>query len=98
MKKAQETVEIFINPFMVEDHDKLISVSSGAAATADIASDVLRAEAAGKEAKETFIRDRLEKNDNFFEPIKRLNLKTLGDMNKKLKVTTANNKVVQYKQ
>ena len=96
VKKAQEAVESFINPFMVED--KLISLSSGAAATADIASDVLRAEAAGKEAKEAFIRDRLEKNDNFFEPIKRLNRKTLGDMNKKLKVTTANNKVVQYKQ
>jgi len=98
VKKAQEAVESFINPFMVEDHDKLISLSSGAAAIADIASDVLRAEAAGKEAKEAFIRDRLEKNDNFFEPINRLNLKTLGNMNKQLKVTTANNKVVQYKQ
>ena len=98
VKKAQEAVESFINPFMVEDHDKLISLSSGAAAIADIASDFLRAEAAGKEAKEAFIRDRLEKNDNFFEPINRLNLKTLGNMNKQLKVTTANNKVVQYKQ
>ena len=98
VKKAQEAVESFLNPFMVEDHDKLVSLSSGASATPDIATDVLRAEKAGKEAREAFIKDRLEKNDNFFEPIKRLNLKTLGNMNKQMKVTTASNKVIQYKQ
>ena len=98
MKKAQEAVESFLNPFMVEDHDKLVSLSSGASATPDIATDVLRAEKAGKEAREAFIKDRLEKNDNFFEPIKRLNLKTHGNMNKQMKVTTASNKVIQYKQ
>ena len=64
----------------------------------DIATDVLRAEKEGKEAREAFIKDRLEKNDNIFEPIKRLNLKTLGNMNKQMKVTTASNKVIQYKQ
>ena len=98
VRKAKEAVESFINPFIVDDQDKLISLSSGAAATELIATDVLGAEKSGKEAQKAFIKDRLEKNEYFFEPVKRMNLRTLGDMNKNMKVTTANNKVVQYKQ
>ena len=57
---------------------------------------MLRAEAAGKEAKNNFITERLETSTNFFEPIKRLKLKTLGDMSKGGKVTATQNKLVQY--
>ena len=96
--KAQEAVESFMNPFMIDDKDKLVSLSSGATATKAIEAGVLRAEKAGKDAKEAFIKERLEKNVYIFEPVKRLNLKTLGDMEKKLKITTTKNKVVQYKQ
>ena len=48
----------------------------------------------GKQAKETFIQERLEKGEDFFEPNKRMNLKTMEDMGKNVKVKTANNKIV----
>ena len=58
----------------------------------------MEAESAGKQAKETFIKDRLEKNDHFFEPIKRMKLKTFADVSKKVKVTMASNRTIEYKQ
>ena len=48
----------------------------------------------GKQAKEKFIQERLEKGEDFFEPMKRMNLKTMEDMGKNVKVKTANNKIV----
>ena len=59
---------------------------------------MLRTEAAGKEAKNNFITERLETSTNFFEPIKHLKLKTLGDTSKRGKVTATQNKLVQYQQ
>ena len=96
--KAEEAVESFVNPFSTESQEQLLILSSGAAASHEVQRDVLRAEEAGKDAKETFIATRLIPGCNFFEPIKRLNLKTLGDMNKKGKVTTTKSKVVQFQQ
>ena len=49
-------------------------------------------------ARETFITDRLEKHDKFFEPIKRMNLKTIEDMGKKVKVKSSKNKMLEYRQ
>ena len=82
VRKAKEAVESFIIPFIVDDQDKLISLSSGAAATEIIATDVLGTEKSGKEAQKAFIKDRLEKNENFLQPVKQMNLRTLGDINK----------------
>ena len=65
---------------------------------AAIEEDVLKAEAVGKEEKQKFIDERLKQNDKFFEPIKRTNLKTMGDISKKVKLTTSQNKVVELKQ
>jgi hypothetical protein len=98
VRKASDAVKSFINPFDVETKDQLVILSSGAAASVDIVNDVLRAENAGRYAKDKFIADRLQTGKKFFEPVKRLNLKTLGDMNKKVKVTTTKSKVLQYKQ
>ena len=39
-----------------------------------------------------------KKGSDFFEPVKRLNLKILGDMIKNVRITTTANQVVQYKQ
>ncbi|KAG1683103.1 Glutamate receptor ionotropic, delta-1 [Nymphon striatum] len=58
----------------------------------------LSAEEIGEKAKEEFITERLEKNERFFESIKRKNLKRLCDMNKKTKITTSKNQVVELKQ
>ena len=98
VKKAQQAVTSFINPFDLEIKNELLILSSGAAASAYIAHDVLRAEKAGKEAKDDFILRRLKNDKDFFQPVKRLNLKTLADMNKTLKVTTSQQKLLQYKQ
>jgi len=96
--KAIEAVQSFLNPFTVDTKDKLLIISSGQAATDDIERDVLRAENVGTAARDAFIEDRLKNNKNFFEPVKRQNLKTLGRMNKKSTMKSLDNKVVQFKQ
>ena len=96
--RTMEAVESFLNPFTVDSPDQLLILSSGAAASLAVQKDVLRAEQAGREAKEVFIASRLETGKDFFEPVKRMNLMTLGDMSKKSKVKTTTNRVVQYKQ
>lgn len=98
VRKTIEAVESFLNPFELGSTDNLFILSSGAAVSAEVQRDVLRAEQAGKVAKDVFIATRLEKGCDFFEPIKRLGLKTFANMNKKSKVTTTTHKVIQYQQ
>ena len=98
VSKTVNAIQSFLNPFSVEDESKLYNISSGAPAPILIEVDVLRAEKVGKDEKEKFIRERLEKKEHFFEPVKRMNLKTLSDMNKTVKVKTSQNKVVEYRQ
>ena len=64
----------------------------------EAAQDVLRAEKVGKEMKETFIKDRLEKKEIFFEPITKAKLKSMSSRTKSAKLLTSSNKVVQYNQ
>ena len=94
VSKAEATIRSFTNPFDVRNKELLIIISSGAVARPDISRDVLNAEEIGKSAKEDSISQRLQHGKDFFEPIKRLNLKTLDDMSKKVTVTTSHNKVV----
>ena len=96
--RAIEAIQSFLSPFEVDSQDKLVILSSGQAATDEIAKDVLRAEEVGKNARDAFIEDRLKKAKNFFQPIKRQSLKTLGEMKKKTTIKSLGNKVVQYKQ
>ena len=96
-EKVIEAVQSFLNPFTVDTKDKLLILSSGKAATQDVEHDVLRAEEVGAEAHDAFIEDRLKNNINFFEPIKKQNLKTLGFMNKKSTKKSGDNKIVQFK-
>lgn len=86
----------FTNPFSLVDKDHLYSLASGAPASLEVELDVLNAEAAGKEAKEAFIRDRFVNGSSevlFFEPIKRLKLKTMEASNKTVKLTASQGKV-----
>ena len=48
-----------INPFEVEVKEDLFCISSGARAQAEVANDILKAEAVGKAAFKTFIQKRL---------------------------------------
>ena len=96
--KTLHAVQNFIDPFAMDDTDHLYNITSGAPAPPNIETVVLRAEAAGVKAKEDFIKERLENNKPFFDPVKRIHLKTFSDMNKSAKLKTSRNKVIEYKQ
>ena len=93
-----EAIQNFMDLFQVEMDDKLYRISSGAAVPLNIESDIMNAEFSGTAAKEPFISGRLRKNEQFFEPIERLNQKTYADMGKALVVKTSSNREVPYKQ
>lgn len=93
-----EAVQNFNNPFRMADSDKLHCISSGAPATTQVEDDMLRAEAAGMAMKKEFIEKRLKSKDHFFEPIKKVNLKTMAEMNKTVKLKSSQNKSIVYKQ
>ena len=75
----------------MEQKDKMYCISSGVSATSEIERDVILAEALGADAKVDFISERLEKHEKFFDPIKRLNLKTLSELAKKRTVISKQN-------
>lgn len=103
IKKSEDAVQRtisairnFTNPFSLVDKDHLYSLASGAPVSSEVELDVLRAEAAGKEAKELFIRERFVNGSSetlFFEPITRQKLKTMEDSNKTVKLTASQGKV-----
>lgn len=66
--------ESFMNPFEIEGTDQLYNISSGAPVSKEIEHDILRAETAGKDERVKF-EAQLETKNNFFDPIKKLNLK-----------------------
>ena len=74
-------------------------MSSGAAATSEVERDVLNTvEILGHKAQDAFLQSRLKGKVDFFDPLKRLNLKTLKNIDKVVKVTTIKKQVVQLKQ
>ena len=95
--KAMDSITSFLNPFDVPDGVKLYCISSGIPATSEIENDLLSADAFGKHAKEIFITDGLETKSKFFEPVKKIKLKTFESANKTVKLQKANNKIVTYK-
>ena len=86
------------NPFNINDKDNLYCISSGARVPKYHENDLLSAKLRGKQAKETFIQERLVTGEKFIKPVKWMNLKTMEDMGKKVKVRTTNNKMVEYRQ
>ena len=81
----------FINPFKIEDKAGLYNLSSGSKVPDDVETDLLRAEAVGKSEKNIFITERLEKKERFFDPIKKLKLKTVANTAKTVKVKSSKN-------
>lgn len=98
VQKTKSVIQNFLNPFDVSDHDKLYCISSGAHAPEPVEKDMMTAEQLGKQAKETFIVDRLETKKNFFSPVKKMKLRTFHSGNKTVKLKTAQNKIITYKQ
>ena len=78
--------------FQVEMDVRLYCISSGAAVPFNIESDIMNAALSGTAAKEAFIYDRLQKKEQFFKPIKRVNQKTLANMGKASVVKTLSNR------
>ena len=77
---------------------RLYCVSSGAAVPFSIESDIMNAALSGTAADRAFVYDRLRKKEQFFEPIKTLDQKTLADMGKASVVKTLSNRDAQYQQ
>lgn len=103
IKKSEEAVQRaiaainnFTNPFTLPDKEHLYSLASGAPVSAEVETDVLHAEVTGKQAKKSFIEERFVKGSSeklFFEPIKKLKLKTMDASNKTVKLTASHGKV-----
>ena len=98
LQKTKDAISSFLNPFSIETKDQLIVLTSGAAAPDDIAADVLSADQKGKQARDKFIASRLQTRQDFFEPVKRLNLKTLEDTNKVVKMKASKSQAIRYKE
>lgn len=100
VQKVLTAIKAFTNPFAIPDKERLYSLASGALVPIEVEVDVLRAEAAGKQAKENFIK-RLKNStsaDTFFEPIKRQKLLTMEAANKTVMLTTSQGRLVQYQE
>ena len=82
----------WINPFGNEPID-LVSISTGAAAPPGVCSDLLKARERGEEAYKLQA-ERLEKGSGFYDPIKKLKLKTFTDMKKDTVVKGTNKEIV----
>ena len=88
-------VKNFTNPFMIADKERLYCLASGAPVPLDVETDVLQAEATGKDAKGDFV-DVLKNGEagSFFFPIKKKKLKTMETCSKKVTLTSSQGKVV----
>ena len=94
LQRAMEAVKSFMNPFHVADKTELYDLSSGTRLPHEIQKDVMQAPDIGKQEKEKFIKDRLEKRADLFEPIKKLKLKTMIDTKKTIKLKISRQKVI----
>ena len=92
VQRTISAIRSFTNPFYIPDKCRLYSLASGAPVPSDVEEHVLGAEMMGKNVKDAFIRDRFingSSEELFFEPIKRLDLKTREASNKTVKATTS---------
>ena len=97
-KKVMNATKNFLNPFDVGDKNGLYLLSSGARVPFEVEKDVMQALTIGEIQKQEFIKERLEKNVGFSDPIKNLKLKTMTDTKKTIKVKTSQRKIIEYKQ
>ena len=98
VEKTMAAIQSSMNPFNVPNKDKLYCISSGVPAPASVEKDMMAAESLGKQAKEAFITERLDMKERFFDPVKKMKLKTFQSSTKTVKLKTAQNKIITYKQ
>ena len=94
---VQSVVEIleknWINPFESATED-LTSISSGIVAPKDIENDLIRAHDVGEEAYQKFVDSRLKTGTSFYDPMRKVQLKTFGSLTVKTKTKFANKECV----
>ena len=88
----------FVNPFTIEDKENLDNITSGVKVSKIIENDVNNAEKIGEDQRIKFITERLKKQKFFFDPIKKVKLKTMADGNKRTKVRGKQGKPIEIKQ
>ena len=86
-KIVVKAITNFINLFDVFDKNNLYCFSTVAPTTKDIEEDLLSVSKVGKEAKSTFIKERLVEVKSFNAPLKCQILKTFANVTKSAKVT-----------
>ena len=91
-------LQSFLSPFDVPEKGKLHCISSRAPPPAAVEKDMMAAESIGKQAKKSFIKERLYTKEWFFDLVKKLKLKTFQCGDKIVKVKTAENKFIITKQ
>ena len=77
--------DTFINDF-TDSH--LVCISKGLVATEKVCENLMNAKTHGKNTMKTFMKERLEEGAtiDFFEPLKKLGLKTFSNLRKAVKV------------
>ena len=85
-KIIEVMTENFIHPF---SNSELVCISNGPLASTDVTENLLNAQKHGAEAMKNFMVDRLEEGApvDFYEPMKKKNLKTFSHMRKVVKVS-----------
>lgn len=99
VKSLLSTFEIWISPYQSEQQD-LVCLSTGKVATPEIEHDLLKAKDIGEQAYRSFRKQRLDSEPTkvkFHEKMTKLQLKTFGDLNKKMKVSRGTAKEVILK-
>jgi hypothetical protein len=90
--------EKMINPFDIQQHPpELINVSTGHKASKEVQESLLKSVDTGNAMVKTFVGSALSvgKSGSFYGPIKRSNIKTFSDMNKKTKLKCRSGETVQ---
>lgn len=90
--------EKIINPFDIQQHPpELINVSTGLKASKEVQESLLKSVDTGNAMVKTFVGSALSvgKSGSFYGPIKRSNIKTFSDMNKKTKLKCRSEETVQ---
>lgn len=99
VKRTMTAINGWINPFNISNKDILYVLSSGAPVPEIIANDVLRAEKAGKAAKQSFIIQRLQTQEkDFFDRIPKLKLLTMEKTNKQTTLTASQGNSIKYRE
>ena len=85
IQKIVETVNDLVNPFI--HHEVITHIASGKYATPSIEHDLLEAKSKGCKVVENFVLQRLDSNGHisFYDPIKKLSLRTFATFSKKHK-------------